>query len=295
MTTMVPAAQAWVICLAVFVVATGLLWLEWRRKDRRFVRLRLAATVTASLALVLFGVRPAWRHANGPGASGVDAAVVWTKRRTAPEPPSVKHLVAGFPLDRRFVLPGASVSSGEQATNIPDLAYLRRHHPELRSITLVGEGLPPSALDPLEGCRVTFVPLNSPLGSPAVGFMNCAREIAVGSPLVVQGRIDGVSAGKPVIVSLEAPDGSVTDAAIGKGSVDVEATFEVRGPPLPAPGKFVWKLRIAVPPEREKVIAEEVFGVVVTEVPPPRVLVLESSRIPTRPSSAGGWSGSAAC
>ena len=119
--------------LIALVAAGALAAVEWRRRDERHRAARIAASVAAVTALGLLGVYRFAAHEQR--TAPLTEAVLWTER--APE--TATEDVAG---EVHFALPRASVKPAS-ATVVPDVAYIRRHFPELRRMKIVGEGLEP--------------------------------------------------------------------------------------------------------------------------------------------------------
>ena len=245
------------LALIVAVLAAGgLSALEWRRPDRRRLLARIGATLLAVSALALLGWRPTWRRAVPPTAGRIEAAL-WTAGDGGGS-----GKAAGHP---RFALPEASAAPAD-ATRLPDVPTLRRRFPNVGTLHVYGNGLEPFDLDALDGLRVVFDPAPERLTAPAFSFVRCPRELPPGRGLTVQGRVGGLSPGATAAVTLEAPDGTTTDAITLPADADGDAHFSADAPPAPAPGHFVWRLRLGK--------TNEPLGVAVVAPDLPRVLVL---------------------
>ncbi len=254
----------WII-IAATLAAVSFALLEWRRANRHHLALRLAATVFAVAALALLGLRPAWRR-SPPPAGGV-RAVLWTPLAS----PAALALPAGIDAQHRFALPDAA-HLDPAAKPIPDAAFLRRHHPEIGTVQLLGDGLDPSELAALRGLRVEFGSPNPPPGPPGIRFLRCPRELNLGDPLVVQGSL---GPGTNATLTLEAPDGTTVNAATAPADATGETRFTLQTASPSATGRFLWHLR--APASAGSPAIDLPLGV--TVVPPtlPRVLVLESA------------------
>ena len=241
--------------LGALLVVLWLLLLEWRRPNRRHLRWRLVATVLAVAALALLA-RPV-PEPEAPHA--VSEAVLWTAG-SSPAPTGEEH----FP---QFALPDAT-GAPPQATILPDVGLLRRRCANLQTLQVFGDGLDQAELSRLGGLRVIFHPPDHPAPkSPGVCFLSCPRELPLGEPFVVEGRVAGLPPGASLPVSLEAPDGDKTEAPTTNADSRGEATFRLQAPPLPAAGRFEWQLRVGS--------TTEPLGVSVVAPTLPRVLVLE--------------------
>ena len=246
--------------IAAALAAGGLSWREWRRPDRRHLAARIGAMFLAVGALALLGWRPTWRRpVAAVAARGIEAAL-WT--------PGAAGAGGDGQVDtgHRFALSGVGTAPAD-ATAMPDAATVRRRFPGIGTLHVYGDGLEPFDLDGWRGVRVVFHP--SAARRPDVGFsfVRGPRELPLGEPLTVQGRVGGLTPGAVATVTLEAPDGTTTDAKTAPAEADGGAGFAVTGAPPPAVGRFVWRLR-------RDGKAEEALGVAVVAPDLPRVLVL---------------------
>lgn len=252
----------WMILAAAVLAMVGFAFLEWRRVNRRHLPARLAATVCAVAALALLGLRPTWRHA--PPPAGGHRAALWTSL----DSPAALAVPADIDAPHRFALPDATrLDPG--AAPVPDAAFLRRRHPEIGTVRILGDGLDPLELATLRGLRVEFDSSNPTPGRQGVRFLRCPRELTLGDPLIVQGSL-GSPADAPL--TLAAPDGTTVNAAMSP----TDATrFTFQTPSPSSTGHFLWHLR--APATATRLAMDLPLGVAV--VPPnlPRVLVLESA------------------
>ena len=214
-----------------------------------------------------------------------DPAIHLTRSRRRPRSPLD---AAGFPRDqyrhfrrsrrdRRpapFALPAAS-HPDPAASPVPDIAYLRRHFPEIGTLHLLGDGLDPSELDALRGLRVEFAPPDPILGTLGLRFLRCPRELNLGDPLVVQGQLGGLAPNSTATLTLEAPDGATTSAVTAPADATGVASFTIRAAPLPSTGHFLWHLRAAAVAGHPAI--DLPLGVAVISPNLPRLLILESS------------------
>lgn len=238
------------------LLVTGfLLFLEARRPDRRHLALRLIASGLALAALA------ALFHPLPPASSTPSEAILWT---AGSRPLSLMPT-----LPAQFTLPDAVHDAPAHTAIVPDVGTLRRHFPALRSLQVFGDGLDPAELPALTGLRVVYPPPGNPPAAPGINFLSCPRELPLGEPLVVQGRISGPPPGGDLVPSLENPDGTKTVGTTEPTGVPGEWAFTLRAPGPPAAGRFVWQLHAGP--------VTEPLGVSV--VPPnlPRVLVLEGA------------------
>ena len=250
--------------LIALVAAGALGALEWRRRDKRHRAARIAASVAAVTALVLLGVYRIAAHEQSTDAP--TEAVVWTQH--APET-AAESVASGA----HFALPRASVKPAS-ATVVPDVAYIRRHFPELRRLRIVGDGLEPLELNALAGLELVLDRASRETSAPTITFVHAPRELAVGQPLRLQGRIAGLAEGEQGTVRLVGPDGGKAEIAIAGNRA--EQTFEIVAPGPQSAGQFLWRVTAQRGDGAETFVDEEI-GIAVVRPTLPRVLVLESS------------------
>ncbi len=258
----------WIILAAATLAASGGAFLEWRRADRRHVATRLAATVVAVAALTLLGLHPNWQYA--PPAPGGVRAALWTPfaSGTAPAVP------AGIDAGHRFALPDAA-RLDPAAQPVTDAASLRRRFPEIGTVRLLGDGLDASELDALRGLRVEFDPADPPASPPGIRFLSCPRELHLGNPLVLQGRLGGLVPHTSVTLTLDAPDGTTVNVTTLPADATGEACFTLQTTSPPAAGHFLWHLRL--PAAADHPATDLPLGVAIQPPDLPRVLILESA------------------
>jgi hypothetical protein len=157
---------------------------------------------------------------------------------------------------------------------IPDVAYLRRHHPEIRDVRLEGAGLEPFELEALEGVRVSIGDRPS---APSITFLHVPRQVALGAPVEVQGRLNGPNAGERIEISLESPGGANTTTSVA-GDGNAGAPFKLTAASPAAEGRFVWRLKMSRGGgENAQLVAQERIGISVVKRALPRVLALDGA------------------
>ena len=235
-------------------------WLEWRRRDARNRALRIAAVCVATCALALLGY---FRASGGSSAPNVETeAVLLTQGATDDGAASL-----------RFALPRAGLTSRDVVV-VPDVAYLRRQYPELRHLRVLGDGLEGFELAQLEGVRVSLEGEAARPSQPAITYLSAPRQVTLGAPIEMSGRVEGLQAGERVVLSLESPDGTKKEATAGVGS----NAFTISAPSPPAEGRFVWKLRMArAGSDGAELLVEERIGIAVVKPVLPRVLALDGA------------------
>ena len=266
---MVSAPTFWSITLAAALAAAGCSSLEWRRANRLRLIARLAATFLAVTALALLGLRPVvWQPA--VPAAGRLRAVLWTPL----DSPAPLPDLTGIDASHRFVLPDAA-RLDPAAVPVPDAAFLRRRFPEIGTLRILGDGLDPAELDALRGLRVEYKPPPSHPGAPGIRFLHCPRELNLGDPLVIQGRLGGLAPNTNVTLTLEAPDGATTSAPSTPADAAGETPFTIQAASPPSIGRFLWRLR--APAAANAPALDVSLGVAVIPPDLPRLLVLESA------------------
>ena len=247
---------------AAAVIAAGILILEeWRRPDRRRLPWRIVAALLAVLGLALLGLRPAWRaRRSSPDGAGTEASLYTPGGRALPAATGL-----------RFALPLPGTAAPPDAVVLPDVAALRRNFPQAGTLHVYGDGLEPFDLAALRGLRVRFHS-PAPPAQPAITFVRCPRELPLGAPLELQGRVDGLPPGETASLTLASPDGSTTETATAPAGRDGSAAFTIRAPAPPTVGRFEWRLRLT-----RSGSPGDPLGVAVVRPTLPRVLVLETT------------------
>jgi hypothetical protein len=239
-------------------------WLEWRRPDQRNRAARTVAACLATSALVLIGY---FRFDPVEQTRKSDTeAVLFTQGATFPLAAEMSHGL-------RFALPRSGLTTPD-VVMIPDVAYLRRHHPEIRHVRLEGAGLEPFELEALEGVRVSIGDRPS---APSITFLHVPRQVALGAPVEVQGRLNGPNAGERIEISLESPDGTNTTTSVA-GDGNAGAPFKLTAASPAAEGRFVWRLKMSRGGgENAQLVAQERIGISVVKPALPRVLALDGA------------------
>ena len=249
------------IAAAALLAAGILIFEEWRRPDRRRLPWRIAAALLAVVALALLGLRPAWRARRSvPGGQGIEASLYTPG---GPALPAATRM--------RFTLPLPGTAAPPDAVVLPDVAALRRNFPQVGTLHVYGDGLEPFDLNALRGMHVRFHPPAPPVPS-AITFLRCPRELPLGAPLELQGRLEGLPPSETTSLTLTNPDGSTTETATAPAVSDGSADFTVRAPAPATVGRFEWRLRLT----RDSSPGDP-LGVAVVRPTLPRVLVLETT------------------
>ncbi|HEX8531476.1 MAG TPA: hypothetical protein VF646_15700, partial [Cytophagales bacterium] len=249
------------ILLLIFIglLAVLLTAQEWRRPDRRRRTGRVAAVLLAAAALALLAARPSYRVAVNPRV-----AVLLTPGAPAD---SLRALLAALPGETSVWTTDSSRAgnfAGTRVQFVPGPGELRRRQPGLRTVHLLGHGLPGPQLPPLDSVRV--VPHLTP---PATGLAaDWTEQVALGEPLVVQGDYRNATGGA-VQLRLAGFGKGLDSVTVAAGAT---ARFRLRATPKET-GSFVFHLESTAGPRRLEA------GKIPFEVTPKRllnVLFLES-------------------
>jgi hypothetical protein len=172
-----------------------------------------------------------------------------------------------------FVL-GNAAERQSDTTVIPDVAFLRRHFPQINRLRILGDGLEPFELEHLRGVEVAYERNGSSATVSTIAALAAPREVSLGQAIEIRGRVQGLRADESVRVSIEAPDGSETNAIVHASG---DTTFALTPASPAAEGRFVWQVKLLRDDDERAVLAEERLGIAVRGPRLPRVLVLESS------------------
>ncbi len=271
MTFLVSPSTAWFMAIVCALGGALWIWLEFRRRNRRQWPARIAAAALAVLALAALGLRPAAAPESSNLPPAPETAALWT--------PSLRPAVDHFaPRDvapeRSFALSGAMERPAD-ARVIPDVAYISREHPNVKTLHVFGDGVSEYDAHALRGMRVIFHPDASTPTEPAITFVRLPREVFIGDPIVAQGRVQGIAPESSPTISLTAPDGTKRAMPLRPGP-DGAATFALSAAPAVTTGRYVWKLELRAG-EAGDVLAREEVGVSVIQPVLPRILMLEAS------------------
>ena len=254
--------------ISVSALALLAAWLEWRRRNARQLGARLVCSTMAVAALALLGASRIDEETTA--RTGTTHATLWTSGATA-DTPAAKDATGG---DLQFVLPGV-LTRPAGAIAVPDVAYIRRHTPEIGSLRIMGDGLEPFDLPAVEGLKLALDADGSRPSRPAITVANFPRLLSLGGNLVVQGRIEGLAAGETARLVFQGPQENATEITVN-GRADAPTPFEISGGSPAAEGQFVWQLKMNTGSDATW-LADERIGVAVVRPMLPRVLVLESS------------------
>ncbi|WP_210462194.1 hypothetical protein [Rufibacter roseolus] len=199
-------------------------WLAVRRPDRRRLFWRLLATWGVVACLVLLLAPPKITR-----TYNASEAILLTESYQTDTLNALLKRLRPKPQVYAF---GVTV---EKARQVTDLASFRRQHPSVRTLHVLGYGLPAEELAMLYSLR-----LISHLSILPAGVLTASwpQEITLGDAIPVQGRFHG-SSEKKLALYLHAAGQPRDSVEIRKG---VDQTFFLRFTPKTA-GQFVYTLR----------------------------------------------------
>lgn len=223
------------ILASVAIVVFGILaYLEFRRANRRLLVVRISATAIAVSALAVLGIQAG----------------------KAPEIQS-KGLTSATLLTPQLALKHAG-----REIRLPDVAFLRRHYPSIRQLTILGNGLEPWDFDVLQRIGLIFrTPEEATTDKPAIRRISYPRTVKLGEFVRIQGEVRGKMAST---VHVDPPHGAEAVADVRN-----DDRFEIVTATPPAPGRYLWKVKVGD--------VDETIGIAVEAPDLPRVLTLESS------------------
>ena len=197
--------MAGILAVGLFVV---LVILAVRRLNRKRLALRIALTGVAVVSLLLMAWQPQRQRTLRP------AEAVLITPGASPFAPA--HLADSLNTLRLYALPDAATSRtvGRDVEVVPDVGFLVRHHPEIATLHVVGEGLAAYDLAALRGVALRFYPAPP---RPGIQFVSFPRTAWVGQAMRVQGQVyveDAPAAQGPSTLYLDGPGGPVDLLAV---------------------------------------------------------------------------------
>ena len=270
MTFLLPPNLLWLVASVCALGVVAWIWLELRRSNRRQWLGRVLASLLGTLALAALGLRPAWSGESGPPPAP-ESAALWTASHASE---TIGRVPPEVPAARVFALAGAKDKPGN-ALDIPDVAFLRREYSQVNVLHVFGDGLNAHDAEAVRGLRIILHRPTSKVDVPGFGFVRMPRELTLGEPVVVQGRVEGGGGVTSPAVALTAPDGTTRTVPL-KPLDDGSAAFSITAPPAAATGCYIWTLELRTGDQGAALVSERIG---VSVVPPilPRVLILESS------------------
>jgi hypothetical protein len=244
------------------ILMLGMLWLVFRRPDKKRLVWRTAASVLVVASIVVLAIRPHYtrtvpRH---------EAALL----TLGTNKDSLSRWLGLFPDQPLLFVYDSAVQKEWNRFSpqfIPDVALLRRKHPDIQTLHVFGYGLPAYDLVALDSIRLVPHLTKVPAGIQAVDWN---RKLVLGQPLVVQGLLETLPSTTYdlSILSVGVPVDSVK--IMGKGKV---YPFQLQTIPKAA-GRYVFEFQVKA---AGKLIRQEKIPF---EVLPPalvRLLILEAT------------------
>jgi len=234
---------------------------EIRRANRRFLAARISGVVVAVLSLMMMAIQPRWLVRAKP----TEALLI----TPGADSQTLRALADSINPSAVFSFDGLEKwkSIFPEAQFIPDVAYLKRHHPEVRFMHVIGSGL--NDYDWAELESLSIKPHASPL-SFGIKWLDWPRELVAGERLHVSGIVAGLS-GEENTLYLADPGGVIDSVKI---SAEGDAPFEFSTTPHES-GRFLYE--ILMRSYDNDILFREKLEVNVVEPQPLRILVLENS------------------
>ncbi|MFD2246849.1 hypothetical protein [Pontibacter ruber] len=162
--------------LLAIVAALLLVWLAWRRPNRRRLVWRLAASAVAGISLVLLLFPPTYQRALDPGT-----AILLTEGY---QPDTLNDLL-------RKMEPAPQVytykTAAPKSEAVTDLYTFRQQHPQVNMVHVVGYGLEEQELQALK--NISLVPHLDPMPA-GVSAVTWPGTTALGEAVVVAGKFN---------------------------------------------------------------------------------------------------------
>jgi len=234
-----------------------LMWLAWRRPNRKWLTGRLLASAVAGVSLVLLVFPPSLQRATAP-----TAAILLTEGY---QPDTLEALLRKA--EAKPAVYGYKIGTTE-ATLIADPYLLKQRHPGLQKLHVLGYGLEEDELEALRQVQVIPHLTELPAGISAVHW---PESIRLGEALEVSGTYEN-KAEKAVWLYLQAAGRARDSVEVRSGST---CRFRLRYTPKQE-GRFTYRL-LAKKGERT-----DTLGVIPVQVKPVQPLgVLLLSRAPS--------------
>ncbi|QCR23897.1 hypothetical protein [Pontibacter sp. SGAir0037] len=220
---MLPHLPPYLTWFVAAIVILLLIWLAWRRPNRRHLIWRVAASIVAGASLVCLLFPPTYQKAIDPAT-----AILLTENYNQDTLNTLVEHTNASPLLFSYK---AKASRG--ATPVPDLYTLRQQQPGLQTIHLLGQGLETQQLEALKGLQLVPHLNTAPAGIYALHW---PESVKAGEALVVAGRFKGTST--KATLYLQAA-GTLQDSTAMAG--DSSTTFKLRFIPKQK-GLFVYNI-----------------------------------------------------
>ncbi len=248
--------------VSVSLFALSLLYVCWQtitRPDRRRLSWRLLAVLGAFTALLLLWIQPKW-----PREMQIRQALLLTPGSS---PDSVRQVMQ-YTQPRPAIFTTDSTTARQfsalQPSLIPDLAYLRRHVPEIGILHLTGYGLPAYELNQLDSLQV--IPhLTFP--ASIIQSVDWPRQVELGDSLRVQLRCTNRGR-RPVSFWLQGAGMRLDSVTVATGKTSF---IQLKSLPKTAGQQLYYLQR----QEQEGLITEKI-PFEVREKQPLRLLIIES-------------------
>lgn len=210
---------------------------------------------TAMLSLLLVGLQPARLVETTP-----EMAVLLTDHSSDKTLDSLKKAHPGIAV---FQL-GHTQNA---AKPIPDVSFIQHHHPDIRQLLVLGNGLQPHDLAALENYQAQLLLNPLPEGITTLGY---TEKVIGGKNFRIEGEFHHTSK-KPRKLILESPAGTREILSVEKAGPHWFAAAI----PTKVPGRYLFKLRTEG--GEKQILEEQVLPVVITQPEKPDLLIVNAA------------------
>lgn len=161
----------WMIAIPVVLL---LLWLAWRRPNRRRLAWRLLASTLAGISLVLLLFPPSYQRALDPGA-----AILLTEGYQADSLEALLKKLEPQPQVYTYQ------TTARRAEPITDLYTFRQEHPQVQTVHVLGHGLEEAQLQALDDIHLIPHLAAPPAG---IGSLTWPETVTLGETVTVAGQ-----------------------------------------------------------------------------------------------------------
>ena len=221
----------WVILLVSLVLLAFLGWQNWRRANKKYLWMRLLASLGLVASLAMIGLKPAWNT-----ASKTQTAILLTSNYSLHVVDSLRKAE-----DSVLVFRYAQVTPLKQVQNtkISDIAFIQRNYPALGKVHIVGNGVSSHELPLLKQYQTHFHLNALPAGFQEVDY---PKHTVAQERFAVKGNYSNKTDSS--VTLLLASPGGVVDSALINGR-QTEA-FSLDDKPKEA-GKYLYHLLVRNP------------------------------------------------
>lgn len=221
----------WVVLLVSLVLLAFLGWQNWKRTNKKYLWMRLLASLGLVASLVLIGLKPAWNT-----ASNTQTAILLTDNYLQPVVDSLRKAEDSVLV---FRYAGTTSPKKLENTEVPDAAFIQRNYPSLGKVHIVGNGIPAHQLPLFKQYQTHFYLNNLPAGFQEVSY---PKQTVAQERFTVKGSYRNL-ADTSVRMLLTSPGGAVDSVLINGKQTEA---FSLGDKPKEA-GKYVYRLLVKNP------------------------------------------------